>query len=354
MPLLLSEDDVRRVLTMDDCLRSLENSCKQEELGAAANRTKSTIYIRSRSGLMCQYVSMEGGIRSPAVFALRLRTHVPTAEQRGPGPERVSMMMLFSGETGELLALLKQRVISSYRVGGMAGLAAREMARPDANVVGIIGSGGLAHAHALAYAAVRKLEQFKVYSPDAGHRTAFAEWITRMTGVPAEALDNAEAVVRGSDIVASCTNARVPILKADWLDQPGVHMTGVQLGNQGELGPEGLKRFQRLVTYLSGVSIHHNTEPGYRPWMNATSEGSLGFFKVIPKHHTLTDVLLKKAPGRESSEERNYFFSEGTGVQFAAVGSVVYSRARERGVGQEMPAEWANWFLCDNPERGSF
>lgn len=349
MPILLDDDDVRRVLTMEDCLGALEAACKQEALGTAANRTKSTLYVRPAPGGFSQYVSMEGALREPPVFALRVRVHGAGAEGAGTGAVGAHVLMLFGAEGGELLAILKQRAISSYRTAALAGLAGREMARPDAQVVGILGSGGMAHAHALAYAAVRNVERFKVYSPNPEHRAGFASWLSRTVGISADAAPSEEAVVRDADIVAACTNARGAIVHADWLDRPGVHMTGVQLGDQGELEPGGLRRFQRVVTYLSGVSTHHNTEPGQQPLTNATTETSLDRFEVIPNHHSLADLLLGKAPGRESPEESNYFFSEGTGVQFAAVGALVYQRARDRNIGQPMPDEWARWFATDRP-----
>ena len=340
MPLLLDDADVRAVLTMDSCLKALESAYKQEGLGRASNRTKSTMYIGSRPGWTAQYISFEGALRDPPVFALVVRSHV----QEPGAPPGGRVLMLFSGETGELLALFRAEQIQTYRVGGSAGLAAREMARRDARVVGILGSGGTARAHALAYAAVRQVERFKVYSPNPEHRTAFAEWITRMTEVPAQALDDAEAVVRGSDIVASCTASRGPVVKPEWLDQPGLHMTCVRLMFPGELEPEGFKRFDRLVTYFPGESTRHPTGPERPSRVMGTGDDFLAQFNVIPRRHTLSDLLLGKAPGRESGEERNYFFSEGTGVQFAAVCALVYEQAREQGVGQEMPAEWARWF----------
>ena len=339
MPLLLNESDIRTVLTMDDCLKALESGYRQEGLGTAANRNKSVISITPQSGQTTQYVTFEAGIRNPPVFALVLRSHVPESV----GPPGGQFVMLFSGETGELLALLRSREIGAYRLGGTAGLAAREMARHDAKVVGILGSGDSARAHALAYAAVREIELFKVYSPNPEHRAAFAQWVTNMTEVPTQAMNDPETVVRGSDIVAACTTAQGPIVKSDWLDRPSVHMTSVQL-RWNELEPEGLKHFDRLVTYLSAVATHHPTEPDGRVRVSGTTEEWLAQFNVIPRRHTLVDVLLGKAPGRESGTERNYFFSEGTGVQFAAISAVVYERARERGVGQEMPPEWARWF----------
>ena len=344
MPLLLTTDEVRSILTMKDCLEALESGYKQEGLGTAAYRTKATIYMNLHPDQTALFVTSVGGVRNPPVFAINIRSHVPQM----PFTQGVFTTMLFSGETGDLLAIVGNQDIAALRTGGSAGLAAREMARQDAKVVGILGSGDTASAHALAYAAVRKIELFKVYSPNPEHRTALANSLAEQTGAQAEAFDNPEPVVRGSDIVASCTNSREMLIRAKWLDQPGVHMTAVQLGAQGnELETEALKRFHRLVTNLStGPSTDHFTDPHKKSaWYTGTNEAFLAKFEVIPHHHQLVDVLLGKAPGRESDEERNYFFCEGTGIQYAAMAALAYDLAQERGIGTEMPAEVHKAFL---------
>ena len=341
MPLLIGDDEVREVLTMDACLDALESAYKQEGLGTAASRNKSMFYITAQPGVTANYVSFEGAILDPPVFAVSIRAHVWE-----PGVLfKIPTVMLYSGETGELLALVHTAEVPSYRVGGTVGLAAREMARRDASVVGILGSSSMARGHVLAYAAVRSVEQFKVYSPNPEHRNAFADWVTRTTEVPAQALDNPEAVVRGSDIVAACTNSTVPIVKPEWLDTPGLFMTGVQTFGGGELEPEGLNRFDHFVTYLDDGTTHHPTSPQMPSHVSGNTEGAMAMFNVIPRHDKLTDVLLGRASGRTNDEENNFFYSGGTGVQLAAVSALVYKLARERGVGKEMPAEWAKWLM---------
>ncbi len=340
MPLLLSDEDVQAVLTMADSISALEDAYRQEGLGTAANRTKSTLYIHPQPDLTTQFLSMEGGLLHPPVFAFRIGSLV----QERRGPSGAQLLALFSGETAEVLALLQAGAISAYRVGATAGLAAREMARRDARVVGVLGSGSMAQAHALAYATVRDIQEFKVYSPNPEHRAAFAEWVSERTGVPARALDGPEEVVRGSDIVAACTNSKSPIVKREWLDRPGVHATGVQTSGT-ELEPEALKGFHRFVAYMSGDMTHHHTEPGPRRYRLAgTHEKVMALYDPIPHHHTLVEVLRGDAPGRESDEENNYFMNEGTGVQFAALAALAYELALERGVGEEMPEGVAKWF----------
>jgi ornithine cyclodeaminase/alanine dehydrogenase-like protein (mu-crystallin family) len=342
-PLLLSDEDIRQVLTIDDCLSALEDAIKQEALGAAKNTSSSATYFQSQSDACCEFVSMEGALRSPAVFALRVRA----GNRNRPGS---NLLLLFSGVTGELLALLRHGLISAYRVGATSGLAARAMSRHNARIVGIIGSGRLARAHALAYAAVRKIELFKVYSPDSDHRKAFADWVKAETHIRAEAFDNPEPVVRGSDIVATCTDSTVPVLRAEWLEQRGLHLAGVQLVDGLEVEPEGLKYFQRVVTYISGLPSEFDLDN--QP--NGTRDQSaaiLPMLSTIPERCSLPELLVGAASGRQSEDESNYFLSQGTGVQFAAVAALMYQKACERGIGRQLPAEMVDYF---HPRRHSF
>ncbi len=111
-----------------------------------------------------------------------------------------------------------------------------------------------------------------------------------------------------------------------------------------ELELDGIKLFHRLATSFDSASSHHFTEPERSPLRTATTPEMLDVFNVIPNRHTLADVLSGKVPGRESPDERNYYINNGTGVQYAATVALVYDRAKKRGIGQEMPAEWFKWF----------
>ncbi|NIO09702.1 MAG: hypothetical protein GTO40_17550 [Deltaproteobacteria bacterium] len=349
-PLLLSEDNVRSVLDMKENLVALESAYKQEAIGAASYRPKATVYIGAKHGHAMTHVTSLGGLKDPPVVVINIRSMLQaTSETRDvhklKGPGGTYMSMLFSGETGALLAMMSNGDISWFRHAGSAGLAAREMAQPDAKVVGILGSGSTARAHALAYACIRPLELFKIYSPSLEHRNTFSEWLNLKTGVQVKSMDNPETVVRGSAIVAACTSSRFePLVKKEWLE-PGVHFTGVQTGEGSmELEPDGIKLFHRLVTSFDSASSHHFTEPGHSPLRTATTDEMLDVFNVIPNHHTLADVLSGKSKGRESVDERNYYINNGTGVQYAATVALVYKKAKERGIGQEMPEEWFRWF----------
>ncbi len=343
-PILLSEEDVRSVITMEDVMAGLESAYTQEAEGNAGYRPKTTVYVGDTYGEAMTHVTSLGGLRNPPIVVLNIRSMVSGASH--DPPSGTYMTMLFSGESGELLAMMANAGISFWRIAGSAGLAAREMARPDAKVLGVLGSGGTARPHPLAYSLVRDLELIKVYSPNLKHREEFAQWITEQTKVPTETYEDPEPVVRGSHIVAACTNTRwEPIIKKEWMDTPGVHYTSLQSGaGAQELELEGNKMFSRLVTSFDGPTTHVHTDPKRTLRAGAEDEESLKRFDVIPNQHTLAELLSGAAPGRESPEERNFYLNQGTGVQYAGTAVPVYQRALEKGVGTKMPEEWFRWF----------
>lgn len=343
MALMLNNAEVRSLLTIQNSMDALEDAYRKEAEGTAAYRPKAAVYVSTEPGKTALFVTQVGGLRTPPIFAVNIRSVVPEVSYRTGG----FATLLFSGETGELLAMMNNRDLSSFRTSGTGCLAAREMARRGSQVVGIIGSGSLAHTHALGYARVRSIELFKIYSPNPEHRRDCARLISEETGVKAIAMDQPESVVRGSDIVALCTNSTGDVIEPDWIDAPGAHVTFVQLGDHGkELPAAGLKMFDRVVTNVTTVATDHFTDPTGRPtWLTGTKTSFIDQFDIIPKHGSLIDVLAGKTPGRESEDERNLYFSEGSGIQYAAMAAMVYQLARKCGVGNEVPPELAEVFM---------
>jgi ornithine cyclodeaminase/alanine dehydrogenase-like protein (mu-crystallin family) len=157
--LFIDNEIERELLHIDECLEALEDAFREEGVGAAANRSKSVIHVPSPgSDAWHQYVSMEGGMRKLGVVALRLRSHIHV-QRTLYGKSRHDfysvmpgmwggIVLLFSSEDGSLLAILNDGHIQHLRVGATAALSVKYMARKDAKVLAIFGSGGMAVTHA--------------------------------------------------------------------------------------------------------------------------------------------------------------------------------------------------------------
>ena len=349
MTLLIDNDAAKELLTMEACIEALEEAYREEGEGSGANRTKSNIQVPTESpDFWYRYCSMEGGLRKAGVVGIRIKSDMvswPTLYGKvrtqwhcvEPG-RYCGLILLFSARNGEPLAILNDGYIQHMRVGATAAIAAKHMAREDAGVVGIIGSGGMAETHLQGYAAVRKISQAKVYSPNREHREVYARRMSKELGIQVVPFEDPEQVVRGSDIVACCTDAEEPVIRAEWCE-PGMHITCVKTREAGE---DVFRQLDRFVSYRSGMCEQHWTTP--ENWRPPGFGGSFSEYtklaEAVPKRFHLTEVLLDRALGRENERETNFFESEGTGIQFAAVGCKIYTLAKQKGLGQDLSLDW--------------
>jgi alanine dehydrogenase len=237
--LFLTNDDVARVLTMKDSMEALEEGLREYYAGDATCRPRIDVWAPCDvPEAYFQWGSMEGTSKRRQVFALRIKSDIATFPKgpagiwtheyfcREPG-KFCGLILLFSLENGEPLAIMNDGVLQHMRVGATAGLGAKHLAREDAAVVGMIGSGGMARTHAMAFAEVRKIKTLKVYSPTEKNRWAYAEEMARLLRLEVIPVETPERAVRDSEIVACCTDSIVPVLRGDWLEE-GTFLTTVK------------------------------------------------------------------------------------------------------------------------------
>ena len=358
--LLINNQEVADLFDMKSCLEALETGYADLLKGDAVYRPRLDVWVPcGRPDGYYRWGTMEGASREIGVFAIRMKSdivHWPdgkTEEKYCTRPGTYcGLIMVFSVRNGEPLAILNDGLLQHMRVGGCAGLGAKYLARPDASVVGILGSGGMAGSYLEAFNEVRKIRKVKVYSPTRAHREAYAAEMSRKLGLSVEAVDSPEAVVRGSHIVAACTDStRVVFDEPEWLEE-GAHITcvraceigpevvkrcdlSIKLGrNTVETMDEGMVRLHGNVGYIAGQPEERSRIPNPE-----VDNYTGGFFKYF------MDVRAGKIPGRTSPKQVTFFINAGTqGLQFAACAGRVYQLAKEKGVGRELPTEW---FLQD-------
>jgi len=255
--LILSNEDIETLVTVKGCIPLLEKAYKGQAAGRAVNRPRTDLYLPSttESGVYV-FKSMEGGLVDSKVVALRLNSDVIHWEDRGgrivkdkmpvaSGARWVGLILLFSAETGEPLAIFPDGVIQSMRVAATSALAARHMACRNASVLGIFGSGWQAAAHVPAMCAVRGIKKIKAYSPTKANREKFAQEMEERVGLEVNAVEKPEEAVEDSDILVAATNAITRVIHPEWL-KPGVHFTCVKIS---ELGDETIRKADRIVVH---------------------------------------------------------------------------------------------------------
>lgn len=350
MPLLLTNEIVEQVLDMPSLIAELSSAFTDlhHQQGIIRNRSDTGI-PRPEQDANYVFKSMEGGYTRRGVYAIRMSSDIIQWPDRDkgqrkeklashPGGRYLGLVMLFSIDNGELLAILPDGIIQQLRVGATNGVGIDQMARQDVRQVGLIGAGNQAGAQLQAVCAVRSVKSIRVYSPTVAKREAFArEWTERL-GVPVIAVETAREAVTGCGIVLCATNSMVPVLEADWLE-PGMHLSSLK---RFELPTEVYEKADRIA-----IHTHH-----WEPDMQLMGDAELpdaAIWKARKKansadwltHPEIGAMTSGDVPGRSEEAEITCFVNNiGTGLQFAAASNLVLERAREQGLGQELPMEW--------------
>lgn len=220
---------------------------------------------------------------------------------------------------GRPLASMDANALGQIRTGAASGVATRLLARPDAGVVGLIGSGFQAQTQVEAVAHVRRVREVRVFSRSSENRRRFAARMAHLLQLPITPVETAEEAVRGCDIAITATNARDPVLLGQWLS-PGVHINAV--------GSNHFRRRELDVAAVSRASLvvadsleQAKMESG--DLITAFEQGAGGWDRVVE----LADVLSGKSPGRRFAEEITLFKSNGLAIEDVAAAGHIYEQA---------------------------
>jgi len=353
--LLINNETVEEILDMAGCIDALEIGYRDLLAKRAVYRPRIDLYVPQEDpDRMYRWGTMEGASRSFEVFAIRMKSDMlewpegQTVEKYCMEPGTYcGLVLVFSARNAEPLAIINDGIIQHMRVGACAGLAARYLARDDAAVVGILGSGGMAETYLRAFAEVRKLREVKVYSPTEANREAYARKMSEMLGVPVTARKGVEEVVRGSHMVATCTDSvRVVVENPAWVED-GAFITCVR---SNEWDPTILDRCDVIVKLGRGTigTLDQGMRriAGYASYVAGTEDETKrivtpGVDLFAGQHPLLTELMGGTAQGRTKDSDVTLFLNDGTlGVQFASVAGYVVRKARELSAGQEIPREW--------------
>ena len=374
--LFINNDDVQQVLTIEDTLRVLEDGHRELARQELVARPRVDIYTETENAeRFHRWGTMEGSSKGLQRHAIRMKSDIISWRDIGDG-KRVEdkyctqpglfcgLIFLFDTSSGEPLAIINDGYLQHMRVGALAALGAKYLAKADAAVVGMLGSGGMAHSHLEAFAAVRPIKRVQVYSPTRANREAYAREMSEKLDVEVIACDSAEEAVRGADILSTCTSSVSPTVFASMLE-PGMHLTQVM----GELHRDVIPRIDVAVggdpasqvvqgvpvddsrgftTYLSGSreALERAMGAGSRRENLRSGKARLETnARVVP----MVDLIAGTAKGRLNDAEISASggVKEGNGkqgLQFVTVSSLVYDAAKRAGLGREIPTEW---FLQD-------
>ena len=389
MPIYLDNKSQALAITAIEAIDVLEHGIREFARGEAIRRPRIDNLIPTRRPEeFFSFSSMEGGMKNPGYYALRIKPDIISWPTIDGMRRRVTychkpglyggLVFLFSVDTAELLAIMNDGYIQHLRVAVSAALGAKYLSRPDASVLGIIGSGGMARSFAEAFCVVRNLTTIKVFSPTRSHLEAFVREVAPKVSADVIPVSQPIEAVRGSDIVATCTNSYSPVIIGEWLD-PGVHIANVMWW---ELGPDVLKRvdtaglFVRrtpmsvrgyvdddfairvdVMSYAAGTAEERARIPTRSKEMfgikdrnrypNARYVDCINWESGVPYSRVSETEVTTLANNSFGTLEDETGPSSGIqGIQFASVGGRIYERARELKIGTELPLDM---FLQDIP-----
>ena len=311
----LTEQDVERLLTMDDALREVEAALRDLGLGKAQNRPRQR--VRGARGILNVMPASWPG-----------RGYYGFKEYTVSKDGVRFWFHLFDGNTGEPLAILQANRLGQRRTGAASGVATKFLARPDASSAAILGTGWQAESQLEAICRVRPITEARCFSRDASRRHAFAERMTKLLGVEVRAAASAEEAVQGADIVVTATDSARPVVRGEWL-APGVHLNAIGANHLGarELDSGVIQR----CTFLAADSVEQaSLEAGD---LVAPIEGRLLAWDDV---HELAAVVAGKLRGRRRAKDVTLFKSLGLALEDVAVGALVYERARKEGIGTQV------------------
>jgi ornithine cyclodeaminase/alanine dehydrogenase-like protein (mu-crystallin family) len=311
--LYLSRADVERLLDIDAMLDALGNALVVFSSGVTSVPPRSAARV-GELGLMG---AMSGYVPGVAL-EVKLVSVFPGNHHRGL-PSHQALITLFDEKDGTPLAVMDGTYITAIRTGGTAAVAARTLARADAEVLAILGAGVQGRSHLETFTKVRDFKDIRVASRDQAKASALAALHPRAHGA-----SSFEEAVRGADVVACCTDAREPVIRREWL-KTGAHVSSVGGTFGPELDPETLAAGRVFVEWR-GAALNP-------PPAGAHELQGLDAEKLTE----VGEVLAGTRPGRTSAGEITVYKSTGHAVEDAATARLVYDRARAEGAGVTLP-----------------
>ncbi|HMD33630.1 MAG TPA: ornithine cyclodeaminase family protein [Vicinamibacterales bacterium] len=320
---LLTEHEVKQVLTMDDLIETMASALRKFSTGDVTQPVRSVIPVKG-AGDDAFYAAMPAYVNGIALGAKMVTVFGGNAA-RGLHTHLASIVLL-DPETGALRALMDGRYITEARTAAVSAVSSRLLARKTANSLAIIGSGVQARSHLEALSRVHRLRQAAVWSPTKEHRERFA---AESAGgpVPVKAVDHAGEAVVGADVIVLVTSSSSPVIENGWV-KPGAHVisVGAFRPTMREMDPALVARARLFVDSRAAALVESGDV------VQGIKEGRFSAEHIVAE----IGELVNGVPGRRTDTEVTIFKSLGMAVEDVTAADLAYRRAVERNIGREL------------------
>jgi alanine dehydrogenase len=323
MPVLLGEQDVRAVLSMDDLIAAMETALEQFSGGGVRQPLRSIVEV---GGGHAFYGVMPAAIGHPPALGTKLVSVYHSNAALGL-PSHLATIVLHDPETGALQAVMDGRYITEARTAAVSAASAKHLARSDARVLAVLGSGVQARSHIEALTRVRPFEEVRVWGRDARRAQALVdELVPRGLAPTMVAAASAHQAADGADVIALVTASREPVLtRASVRDGAHVCAVGACRPDQREMDTALVRESRVFVDSRAGALA----EAG--DLVIPIREGAIDASHIAGE---LGDVFGGRTPGRRDAAEITIFKSLGMAVEDVMAARLALDRASERGLGR--------------------
>lgn len=321
---LLTEADVKSVLTMDDLIDAMGTALQRFSTGQVEQPVRLMIPVDGNHAL---FATMPAFAKNPNALGAKLVTVFERNHERGL-PSHLASIVLLDPETGALQALMDGRYITEARTAAVSAVSSRLLARKTAASLAIIGTGVQAGSHLEALSAIHKFRSVTVWSPTKAHRDAFVTNLVQTRFVTnLKAVEHAGEAVVGADVIVLVTSSPTPVIENGWV-KPGAHVisVGACRPTQREMDPDLVARARVFVDSKKAALVESGDI------VQGIKEGRFS------PDHVIAEIgeLVNGAAGRRSDTEVTIFKSLGMAVEDVTAAALAYERAVEKNVGKEL------------------
>ena len=319
--LVLSEQDVQGLVDLEELVPVLEQAHIQYSTGKVVMPVRLVAPLPQIQGRITSMPAYLDGDRS---LGMKVVTYFPN-DPKQQMPAILATVMLFSTDTGKMIAAMDGGYITAVRTACVSAIATRTLANPETPILGVLGAGVQARSHIRALTRIRKFSEIKLYDVSEAASQKLQAALQKEIDVELRVVQSAREAVQDSDVLVTVTTAKEPILKSDWL-KPGVHINAV-----GSHRPD-LREIDGAT--LAGATIVVDSREAIMAECGdillAIQEKAITADSL---HAEIGEVLAGLKSGRTSPDETTIYKAVGIAIQDVATADFIYRRALERNVG---------------------
>lgn len=320
--IILDRNDLEGLLTMDEIIEALEKGFREVKEGRSFIPVRFHLEVKEFEG---EFLYMPAYLSGVKQSGMKIVSVYPKNPSKGK-PTIYATYLLNDPTSGELLAVLEGATLTGLRTGGASGLATRYLAREDAKILGVIGTGFQAFYQVRAIQAVRSIQEVFAYDVNPERLKEFCKKISPF--LKTHPASHPSELVRQSDILVTSTTSKTPVFSGRDL-KPGTHINaiGAFRPDMRETDDETILRSKIIVDTFEGCL----REAG--DLLIPMAEGKL---KKETIYGDLGDLVTGKKKGRESRGEVTLFKSVGFAMEDVVVAHYAYQKAFHENRGQRI------------------